>query len=186
MADSRYPLHHANAPIEDRFLSWVDTLVDTRSLPATGAPPSPDPDFAELARTATVVQQSAGTAMSLRNDQTEAMWKEIMNTTTTPPTISPIPTEGATPPSSGGSRLPTMPSLGWQSYLATAALIAVILIAGVATIWRIADPQFGSDPGPAHQPGIIGPATPAAESLDGCPLTNDMLVFVGEVPESIA
>lgn len=173
---------NSHQPPEDRFQAWVDALVD----PAETIP-VPDADLADLAGTAAFAQRTAGpgSAPSLSTDRTESMWEEIMHATPTPATLTP------TLRASNGAReiasraLPSVPNTGWRAWLSTALLIAAIVVAGLAAAWRIAGPfdlaPGGNGPETANQPGIAGSATPTA-SAAGCPLTNDMLIFVGEVP----
>jgi hypothetical protein len=117
------------------------------------------------------------------------MWEEIMHASPTTAALTP------TLPASDGARpiapraLPSASAAGWRSWLPTALLIAALVVAGIAAAWRIVGPfdlaPGGDGPETAHQPGIAGSATPAA-SADGCPLTSDMLVFVGEAPVGVA
>lgn len=185
MSSFRTAFHHPEGSPEDRFLTWVDELVD----PGTGNAPAPDPNFADVAETATTVHRAAGlgSTMTLPTERTDAMWEDLMNTTTMPATAMPHPaTSNRSPlPPASSSRLLPAPRPGWRSYLLTAALIAAIVVASVATIWRITDPFDGNDSNTASQPGFLASATPAVESPDGCPLTSDMLVFAGEAPVGV-
>lgn len=183
MSDFRHAFHHPDRSIEERFLAWTDRLVD----PESGAPAPPDADFADIAETAGTVQRSAGlvASMSLPPARSEAIWKDLTNMPTTNTAIYP-PTIASRDNAATGSatRHRIASTAGWRTYLTTAALIAAILVASIATVWRINDP-FGGDedgPGAARQPGIAASATPAQQTAGGCPLTSDMPIFVGEAP----
>ncbi len=78
---------------------------------------------------------------------------------------------------------PHHPEPSALSILMTAAIVAIIAIASFGLLRGSIDffPN-GNGSGPSQAPGFLDSATPALESPDGCPLTNDILLFVGEAP----
>lgn len=185
MPTFRNPFHRPDDSTDTRFSAWTDQLVDSRSLPGREAALAPDPDFADVAETATTVHRAVGTgaASPFPADRSDAIWEQLMNTTTVSPTVLPGATIGNGPPSTRPDRLATTPQPGWQSYVLTATLIAAIVVAGFAAIWRITDPFTGSGPGTTDQPGFLAQDTPASTETS-CDLTNDIPYFVDAAPDA--
>ena len=186
MPDSRLPSHQPDGSTEDRFLHWVDHLVD----PTTGAAPPPDPDFAGVAETAHTIHRAAGLGASIAPspERADAIWESLMHTSTgglhvrsiTP--VQPAAFNGSAPPPAKLRPSAIAPRPGWRSYLMATALFAAIVVASAVALWRITDPLDGRDSDVANQPGFIASSTPATEVQ--CDLTSDMPVFVGSVPDA--
>lgn len=96
---------------------------------------------------------------------------QATTTVTTWPTIQAHPTH--------------QPKPSALSILMTAALVAIIGIAGVGLLRGSIDllPDRNGA-GPERAPGFLAQGTPAFESPDGCPLTSDMFLVSGDEPLS--
>lgn len=173
MPTFRNPFHRPDDATAARFSAWTDRLVDLER----DAIPTPDSDFSDVAQTATTVHRAvgAGATTPFLTDRSDAIWEQIMSTTTVSPAALPGPAIDNNPTGVSAYRLSPAPRPGWSSYVLTAALIAAIVVAGFAAIWRITDPLTGNGPGTTDQPAFLAQGTPGSAGSD-CDLTNDIPV----------